>query len=63
MRVVVWIVASLGFAYYVKTFANYNAMYGSIVAIMILLLYLYISSAWLLPRAGRPASVRFSRQS
>jgi len=45
---VVWIVASLGFAYYVKTFADYNAMYGSIGAIIVLLLYFYISAAVLL---------------
>jgi len=37
LAVVVWIVASLGFAFYVKTFANYNAMYGSIGAIIVLL--------------------------
>ncbi|WP_414705025.1 YihY/virulence factor BrkB family protein [Pseudomonas coleopterorum] len=48
LAVVVWIVASLGFAYYVKTFADYNAMYGSIGAIIVLLLYFYISSAVLL---------------
>ena len=48
LAVVVWIVASLGFAYYVKTFADYNAMYGSIGAIIVLLLYFYISAAVLL---------------
>ncbi|MBR7244573.1 YihY/virulence factor BrkB family protein, partial [Klebsiella pneumoniae] len=34
LAVVVWIIASLGFGYYVKTFADYNAMYGSIGAII-----------------------------
>ncbi|WP_426206872.1 YihY/virulence factor BrkB family protein [Pseudomonas sp. TWP3-1] len=48
LAVVVWIIASLGFAFYVKTFANYNAMYGSIGAIIVLLLYFYISAAVLL---------------
>ncbi len=48
LAVVVWIMASLGFGYYVKEFANYNAMYGSIGAIIVLLLYFYISSAVLL---------------
>jgi membrane protein len=48
LAVVVWIVSSLGFAYYVKTFADYNAMYGSIGAIIVLLLYFYISAAVLL---------------
>ena len=48
LAVVVWIIASLGFGFYVKTFANYNAMYGSIGAIIVLLLYFYISAAVLL---------------
>ena len=48
LAVVVWIVASLGFGFYVKTFADYNAMYGSIGAIIVLLLYFYISAAVLL---------------
>jgi len=48
LAVVVWILASMGFAYYVTNFADYNAMYGSIGAIIILLLYFYISSAVLL---------------
>jgi membrane protein len=48
LAVVVWIIASLGFGLYVKEFANYNAMYGSIGAIIVLLLYFYISAAVLL---------------
>ena len=48
LAVVVWILASLGFGLYVKEFANYNAMYGSIGAIIVLLLYFYISAAVLL---------------
>ena len=45
---VVWIAASLGFGYYAQNFADYNATYGSIGAIIVFLLYLYISSAVLL---------------
>lgn len=48
LAVIVWILASLGFNYYVRTFADYNATYGSIGAIIVLLLYLFISSAVLL---------------
>lgn len=48
LAVVVWIGASLGFAYYAQNFANYNATYGSIGAIIVFLLYLYISCAVLL---------------
>lgn len=48
LAVVVWIAASVGFGFYVKNFGNYNALYGSIGAIIILLLYFYISAAVLL---------------
>lgn len=48
LAVVIWICASLGFGYYVSNFADYNAMYGSIGAIIVLLLYFYISAAVLL---------------
>ena len=48
IAVVVWILASLGFGYYVSNFADYGAMYGSLGAIVILLLYFYISAAVLL---------------
>ncbi|MDR0280907.1 MAG: YihY/virulence factor BrkB family protein [Paucimonas sp.] len=57
LAVVVWIIASLGFAYYVKTFADYNAMYGSIGAIIVLLLYFYISAAVLLLGAEMNAAI------
>src|SRR3989338_284671 len=48
LAVVVWILASLGFGFYVQNFADYNATYGSIGAIIIFLFYLYISAAVLL---------------
>ncbi len=48
LAVLVWISASLGFGYYAQNFATYDAMYGSIGAIIIFLLYLYLSAAVLL---------------
>lgn len=48
LAVLVWVVASLGFNYYVRSFADYNATYGSIGAIIVLLLYFFISAAILL---------------
>ncbi len=48
LAVIVWIAASVGFGIYVQNFANYNATYGSIGAIIVLLLYFYISAAVLL---------------
>lgn len=48
LAVLFWIVASIGFGLYLQNFADYDAMYGSIGAVIILLLYLYLSSAVLL---------------
>lgn len=48
LAVVVWIAASLGFAYYVQNFGDYDATYGSVGAVIVLLLYFYISAAVLL---------------
>ncbi|HEY0844866.1 MAG TPA: YihY/virulence factor BrkB family protein [Noviherbaspirillum sp.] len=48
LAVVVWVLASLGFNYYVSNFADYNATYGSIGAIIALLFYFFISAAVML---------------
>jgi len=48
LAVIVWIAASVGFGLYVQNFGNYDATYGSIGAVIILLLYFYISAAVLL---------------
>jgi membrane protein len=42
--VVVWIAASAGLSYYLTNFASYNEVYGSIGAVIGLLLWLYISA-------------------
>lgn len=48
VAVIAWLVASLGFSFYVSSFADYSATYGSLGGIVVLLLYFYISSAVLL---------------
>jgi membrane protein len=48
LSVIVWIAASLAFDYYVRNFADYSVMYGSIGTIIVLLLYFFISGAVLL---------------
>jgi membrane protein len=44
VAVLVWIVASIGFAFYVKGFSTYGAAYGAFGAAIILLLWLYITA-------------------
>ncbi|MCQ4277849.1 YihY/virulence factor BrkB family protein [Pseudomonas stutzeri] len=48
VAVIVWIAASIAFGLYVQNFGNYDATYGSIGAVIVLLLYFYISAAVLL---------------
>jgi membrane protein len=48
IAVAAWIAASLGFGYYVQSFATYNKTYGSIGAVIVLLFYFYISAAVML---------------
>ena len=39
-----WILTSLGFSFYVGSFANYSSTYGSIGAIIVLMMWLYFSA-------------------
>lgn len=57
IAVIAWLAASIGFGIYVQNFADYNATYGSIGAIIVLLLYFYISAAVLLLGAQLNASI------
>ena len=39
-----WVITSLGFSYYISHFGNYSNTYGSIGAIIVLMMWLYISA-------------------
>jgi membrane protein len=57
LAVIVWVLASLGFSYYVSHFANYSVTYGSLATAVVLLLYFYISAAVLLLGAEVNAAI------
>lgn len=39
-----WIIASLGFAFYVNNFSNYSSLYGGLGAVIVLMTWIYMSS-------------------
>ena len=52
-----WLVASLAFRVYVTRFADYNATYGAIGGVMVLLLWFYVSSLAILVGAEMNAEI------
>jgi membrane protein len=57
VAVLVWIIASIGFSVYASNFANYDATYGSLAGVVVLLFYFFISGAVLLLGAEINAEV------
>ena len=48
VAVIGWILTSLGFSYYVTNFASYNATYGSIGTVIVLLTWFYLTGVFIL---------------
>jgi membrane protein len=48
LAVILWVILSLGLKLYVENFINYNAVYGSITGVIILMMWLYVSGLTLL---------------
>lgn len=48
MGVIIWLVASLGFSVYVANFGKYDATYGSLGGVIVMLLWMWISGQVLL---------------
>jgi membrane protein len=59
--VVAWIVASGGFFYYVSHFSSYSATYGAFAAVVILLIWLWLTNMVLLMGAELNAAIDLRR--
>ena len=62
IAVLVWLVASGAFAFYVSQFGSYNKAWGSIAAVVIMLTWLWLSALALLIGAEVNAEVERSRE-
>jgi membrane protein len=62
VAILVWIVASVAFGFYVATFSNYDATYGSLAGIIVFLLWLWITNLALLFGAELDAELERGRQ-
>ncbi|HTM34306.1 MAG TPA: YihY/virulence factor BrkB family protein [Vicinamibacterales bacterium] len=57
LAAVLWLIASLAFRFYVTNFTDYNATYGSLGGVIILMLWFYISSLAILVGAELNAEI------
>ena len=62
LAIVLWVAASLGFAFYVANFASYNKVYGSLAAVVVFLVWLWISNLAILLGAEFDAELSRERQ-
>jgi membrane protein len=62
LAIVLWVAASLGFAFYVANFASYNKVYGSLASVVVFLIWLWISNLAILLGAEFDAELSRERQ-
>ncbi|MFV0310008.1 MAG: YihY/virulence factor BrkB family protein [Desertimonas sp.] len=62
LAIVVWVLASVGFGFYVSNFGSYNATYGSLAGVIVFLLWLWLTNVALLLGAEVDAEVERIRQ-
>ncbi|QBX56635.1 YihY/virulence factor BrkB family protein [Nocardioides seonyuensis] len=62
VAILVWVLASVGFAFYVANFSNYNKTYGSLAGVVVALLFLWITNLALLFGAELDAELERGRQ-
>ena len=62
LAIVIWMIASVGFGFYVGNFSNYNKTYGSLGAVIVFLLWLWITNLALLFGAEFDAEIERGRE-
>ena len=62
VAIVVWILASAAFGFYVANFSSYNKTYGSLAGVIVFLLWLWITNLALLFGAELDAELERGRQ-
>jgi membrane protein len=62
LAIVVGVLASLGFAFYVANFASYNKVYGSLAAVIVFLIWLWITNIAILLGAEFDAELTRERR-
>jgi membrane protein len=62
LALVLWVLASAGFALYVSLFASYNKTYGSLAGVIVFLVWLWISNLAILLGAELNAEVERGRE-
>jgi membrane protein len=62
VAVVVWILASVAFAFYVAEFASYNKTYGALGGVIVFLVWLWITNIAILLGAELNAEMERSRE-
>jgi membrane protein len=61
LAVLGWVIASIGFAFYVSNFSSYNKTYGALAGPIVFLLWLWISNICILLGAELNAELERSR--
>lgn len=56
-----WMAVSIGFSFYVENFANYSVIYGTLGAVIVLLIWLYMTAVILILGAELNAALRIVR--
>ena len=62
IAIVIWIIASIGFGFYVSNFGNYERTYGSLAGVIIFLLWIWLTNTVILFGAEVDAEMERARQ-